>query len=289
MINLVFNNWIGLTILRRLRLFQAVFVMYPADQTFADYFTFRLRQRVIKWRPFIVGMITHPSGKRTLMFAISAHVDGKDSAYEPEDLRNLHRRTERIQGLLGANSTHFAGTLPGRLSALRVRRGDNQGNEQRATVENVLKAIRFVRGTHQLPVVILGSKGYVGRKVDESLRKTGISVTGVEKDGVYYEGERVAESYAPPTDMHLLINITRPEVVNDYIDHMGEKTILLNEVYPAPHRDVVAAMKEKGVKPCHIAGVEARVWPSFPLSYQGAIPCCAALPGEDYDVVVIKL
>ncbi len=290
LVNLLCNNPIGLRLLGRFKLFSAVFVMYPADQTFADCYTFRTRQRFIKWKPFIVGVIIHPSGARSLMFAISAHVDGRDSDYDANDLRDLHARTELVKTLLGATSTHFAGTLPGRLSALKVRRGDSQGVEQRATVENVVQAVEDTQHTRCYPVVILGAKGYVGRKVTEHLsEKKRLKVLAVDTDGVYENGERVSDVYEALSAPHLILNIMRPEAINPYIETMGDMTVVLNEVYPAPHPDVVASMRERGVRVYHIAGVKASVWPPFPSAYQGAVPCCAALPGEKYKVSVIEL
>ncbi|MEN9552163.1 MAG: hypothetical protein RI935_540 [Candidatus Parcubacteria bacterium] len=289
-VNLLFNNQGGLRLLGWLKLFDAVFVMYPADQTFADHYTFKTRQRFIKWKPFIVGMITLPSGARTLMFAISAHVDGRDPDYDANDLRDLHARTESLKGLLRAKSTHFAGTLPGRLSHLRVRRGDCQGIEQKATVKNVVTAVEETRHTRCCPIVILGAKGYVGRKVTECLsEEKRLKVFAVDTDGVYEDGVLVADEYEGRDDPHLILNITRPEAINPYIEKMGKKTVVLNEVYPAPHPDVVASMKERGVTVYHIAGVKASVWPPFPSAYQGAVPCCAALPQENYKVLVIEL
>jgi hypothetical protein len=38
----------------------------------------------------------------------------------------------------------------------------------------------------------------------------------------------------------------------------------------------------------HISGVCAKALPEFPLEYEGAAPCCAALQ-EEYDVKVIEL
>lgn len=290
LINLLFNNSSGLRLLGYFRLFDAVFVMYPADQTFADHYTFKTRQRFIKWKPFIVGMITHPSGARTLMFAISAHVDGRDSDYDANDLRDLHARTESVKSLLRADTTHFAGTLPGRLAALKVRRGSSQGIEQKATVENVVKAVEDTWHITHHPVVILGSKGYVGRNVTEYLcERNRFGVLSVDVDGMYQGGRRISDEYAAPNIPHLILNITRPEAINLYIEKMREGTVVLNEVYPAPHPDVVASMKERGVRVYHIAGVKASVLPTFPLAYQGAVPCCAALPQENYKVLVIEL
>ncbi len=287
LINFIFNNSVGLRLLGRLKIFNAVFVMYPADQEFADYYTFRFRQRFIAWKPFITGVITHRFGVRTLMFAISSHVDGRDSNYDPSDLKGLHTFVESLKGWLRADSTHFAGTLPGRLSALKVRRVNS---EQRATVENVVKAVGVVRHTRPYPVVILGAKGYVGREVTKYLVDgSNLEVLAVDLDGVYQNGCRVSGEYMELEDPHLILNITHPEAINPYIDKMNRRTIVLNEVYPAPGSGVVSSMNNRGVDVYHIAGVKASVWPPFPGSYQGAVPCCAALPGENYEVVVVKL
>ncbi len=286
--NLFFNNRIAFYFARRLRLFDAVFVMYPADYHFADYFTFRARQWLIRWKPFIVGVVNHPSGKRTLMFAISAFVDGKDGASEVVMLRLLHSRAEVIKERLGANSTHFAGTLPRRFTALKIRRGENQKNERRATQINVVNAVTWLRvkisHISENPVVILGSNGYIGKEVVAQLTELGIKVICVDKVGV-------SDSYEKPAMPHIVVNITTPEAINEYVDprHMDGNTVLLNEVYPAPHDDVVKQMRDLEVKVFHIAGVCANAFPSFPSSYQGAIPCCAALYDEDYPIKVVEL
>jgi hypothetical protein len=226
------------------------------------------------------------------MFAVSSFVDEKDRTSNVEKLRILHDRVTRVQKMLGAASTHFAGTLPGRFTALRIRRGENQKNERRATQENVLGAIFSVRQTlshnHENPVIILGSKGFIGKEVVARLQAEGMSVIAIDQDTPYNEeGLR----YKKPNKAHIIVNITAPEAVNEYVDplYMGKGTTLLNEVYPAPHGDVVHQMKELGVTVLHIAGVMADVTPLFPGPYEGALPCCAALPGEEYHVKIVEL
>lgn len=293
-VNLIGGNRVIFSVLKKLNFFDAVFVMYPADQQFADYFTFRLRQRLIKWKPFVTGIIRHPSGKRTLMFAVSSHIDGRDSNYARSDLHEFHTRVDTLRNYLGATTTHFAGTLPGRLTALKIKRGQDAKNEREATTQNVVKAILKVRAEKKHdntnPVVVLGCKGYIGREVTAILDAYGIPVIGVDVGGVYQNGKFVSREYVKPEVPHLLVNITHPEAINGYIDsQMDSTTTVLNEVYPAPHDEVVQAMRDKGVDVYHVAGVKASVLPPFPSSYQGAIPCCAALGSEVYDVVVIQL
>lgn len=295
LVNLFCNNRIAFAVAKKLNIFDAIFVMYPADYQFADYFTFRARQLLITWRPFIVGIVKHPSGKKTLMFAISMFVDSGDAVVKGEVLRLLHSRVSRIKESLGATSTHFAGTLPGRFTTLRVRRGDNQGNEKRVTQETVVKAVMLLREQllhgPQNPVVVLGSNGYIGKEVTAQLSAVGVLVIGVEKEGAYEDGVCHGNAYTAPGVAHILLNITAPEAVNQYVakQKMSSLTTLLNEVYPDPHEEVTREMKNLGARVFHIAGVVAKATPPFPGFYKGAVPCCAALPDEKYSVKIIEL
>lgn len=286
LINPVCNNRLGHFFAKKYAVFDSIFVMYPAGQGFADHFTFRFRQWMIRWRPFAVNVIKHPSGSRMLVVAISSFIDKKEQAPDPEMLRLLHARALLLKNALGAKTLHFAGTLPGRFTTqLRINRGDDQKNERIATQKNVVTAIlrMRVRLGHDAssPVVILGSRGYIGKTVTAQLAALSIIVIGIDKD--------TSSTYQKPDGHHLLVNITEPEAINNYLEHMDEKTALLNEVYPAPHRDVVVQMKERGARVFHIAGVLAETLFSFPYVYQGAIPCCAALPDEEYEVKIIEL
>lgn len=290
LINLFCNNRFAFAIAKKFQLFDAVFVMYPADQEFADYFTFRPRQWSIRWRPFIVGRIKHPNGKRMLVFAISAFIDHKEkeSASEAEKLRLLYKRMEVIKTRLGAVSAHFAGTLPGRFTFLKIDRGEDQKNERKATQENVVRATLELRTLLEhdptCPVVVFGARGYIGKGVVKQLE--GVSpVVGVDKvDGSVL-------GYQKPDGPHIIVDISRPDAINPLVDYsyMDWKTAVLNEVYPAPHGDVVKQMKALGVRVFHVAGVNADVWPAFPKAYQGAVPCCAALHGVQYEVRVVEL
>ncbi len=286
-VNLVCNNRLFFFLAKKRGWFDAVFVMYPADRRFADHFTFRLRQKCIRWKPYIIGMIVHPSGKRTLMFAISAYVDQMDTKEEAENLRTLYERSFGIKESLGAQSLHFAGTLPGRFVFLRINRKNDKYNERSATQINVVKAIESLRqellhGSSN-PVVVLGANGYIGKAVTFSLLEKGVHVIPVDKTAT--------TPYRKPCIPYLLVNITGPEAINEYIDPrlMGEDTVVLNEVYPAPHADIVKDIRSLGASVYHIQGVKSATVPPFPGAYQGAIPCCAALATEEYEVSIAQL
>lgn len=278
-LNVIFFNRVALYVYRRLALVDAVFVMYPATAKYADHFTFRWRQRRIRWSPFLIGYIKHPNKKVSLMFAISAtEVHIHEPSYG-ENVREMYSNVDRVREKVGALTNHFAGTLPSVLNRLRVRRSNN---EQKATVENVVKAVHSIRSHHghvnDTPVVIIGSNGYVGRVVAQLLRQDGIDVLGVD----------LGDSF-PAVTKAVVLNISRPEAINGTLDAFEQGMILLNEVYPPPSSDIVETLKEKKVPTHHIVGVYAESNPPFPGAYHGGAPCCAALPGVDYQVLIKEL
>lgn len=266
--------------------FHGVFLMYPAHQTFADHFVPREEQDRIRWIPHPVGLIAHPNGKRTLMTAISAPIDQEGFVFGKGELNLLQKRIKKVARAVGATSLHFAGTLPGRMAMNRINRGGNQNNEQIATVENVLKAALHMRrelGSPEMPVFILGVNGYIGRELFSQLQKQGVSVSGVDKDGGSLRGEK-------PKTEHLLVNVAKPEALGEYVRAFPyERFHVLNEVYPGPEPEELAYVQRFGHRVFHLAGVVAECWPPFPGEYQGCVPCCAALPGIDYEVVVREL
>lgn len=196
------------------------------------------------------------------------------------DLRRLHQVTKYLADKIGAKSTHFAGIIPG---CLKYRRVSRPNTEQEATSIAVVKAIQSLRAqlshTPDAPIVMLGYKGFVGREVMRRLTQMNLAVSGVEK------GDKLIAPNVP----HLVVNITMPEVINTHIENLNEHSVLLNEVYPAPDREVLEHLHSKSVQVYHLAGVRAETWPTFPGAYHGAVPCCGAIPTEQYEVILKKL
>lgn len=279
-VNALLNNRAAFRIFRMLGLFQAVFVIYPATSQYANYFCFRWRQKAQAWKPWIVGAIRHPSGARTLLFGISSGEDEIKSDANAADLLRLHQATGDIAARVGAISIHFAGIIPGRLKSRRVLR---QNMEQEATSIAVVKAVLKLRArldhAPEAPVVLLGYRGFVGREVMRRLAQMNLAVRGVEK------GDRLVVPSVP----HLVVNITLPEAINNHIENFNEHSVLLNEVYPAPDQETLERLYSKGVQAYHLAGVRAIAWPAFPGAYRGAVPCCGAIPSEEYEVMLRKL
>lgn len=279
-VNVFLNNALAFWVFKRLHLFQAVFVVYPANNQYANYFSFRWRQKINAWKPWIVGVIKHPSGARTLTFAISSSEVDIKSEGKVSNLKILHQETKELAKKLGAKSIHFAGIIPG---CLKYRRVPRPNTEQEATVIAVVKATQSLREqlghTADSPIVLLGYKGFIGREVMRKLTQMNLAVRGVEKN------DQIAIPCAP----HMVINITQPEAINAHVDSFNEYSVLLNEVYPVPCREVLEYLRSKSVQVYHLAGVIAEAWPAFPGAYHGAVPCCGAIPTEHYEVVLKRL
>ncbi len=272
----------GRAFLEKRKIFSAVFVMYPGEQGYADHYFFRFRQENMRFKPRFAGFITHPDGRRTLSLAITANDKMFLSGIHEEVLKQLH---EEVLGLARrickeGGTTHFAGILPGVFARLKVRR-DNV--EQQATAENVVRAITALRkNLHHGPqniVTILGSLGFVGREVVRLLGKNGVTVYGVDKHDFF-----VAHSLN-----HIVVDISTPDAIKKHMKGFTARTVVLNEVYPPPSGKVLEELKEKVVRVYHLAGVNGESFPAFPFGYGNAAPCCAAIPGLPYEIVIERL
>jgi hypothetical protein len=122
------------------------------------------------------------------------------------------------------------------------------------------------------------------RGVVDVLRQESVTVISIDKNG----GDT---TYTMPKSAHLVVNIMTPGAIREYIDEkfIGPSTTVLNEVYPAPHQELVEEMNSLGADVFHIVGVVADAYPSFPKAYRGAVPCCAALTDANYRVGITKL
>ncbi len=190
--------------------------------------------------------------------------------------------------MLGASQKTFAGILPGVLFGKRIIR---QSVEREVTVEAVFKAEQEVReregydGT--IPVIILGGRGFIGRRLVAKLELNGRKVYCVD----IVNDDRCTPSW--PSDLlgsqAILINVTKKAVLREYVSHFWPELVLLNEVYPEPSDEEIGMLSKLGSRAYHVVGVEAKAFPSFPKAYAGAIPCCAARLSHNMRVVVKKL
>ncbi len=293
-VNLLFRHdalfWLVGRLNRRFRAIRAVFVAYPVTQEYADDYAYRWVQRRCRWSPWLAGIYVQ-NGMLGLMTVISSSDDyffhPADPNHNRQRLEALVQRTERIRQLLCAERTSFAGILPGVLQTRGIR---TDGLELEVTAEAVIRAetklraeIGYARST---PLILLGGKGYIGRRLAERLAHRETYVVDI------LPGRRINHETWP---LHLqdknaiLINLTKKAVISDYMRLFWKELVLLNEVYPEPSADEIAFLSDIGVQVYHIVGIKARALPSFPHAYAGGIPCCAAWNTPDMEVLLSRL
>jgi len=268
---------------KRIGLVESVFLVYPATEDYALHYFYPFRIKKHPWKPGPFGFAWQ-NGKLIAMFAIAATNGMYTDPANTANLKLICDRMEELRVLLGARRKTFAGILPGVLYFKRIIR---EAPEADLTAQAVSQAIDRVKAMESLgrdtPVIVLGGKGFIGRRVVKMLN--GAVTSSIDSaDGqtkkdwpVYPEGEKV-----------IVVNITLNNAIKDYIDMIQPGTVVINEVYPEPNHEILAKLLAKGCCCYHVVGVEAKAVPSFPSAYRGAVPCCAAWPAPDMKVCVRK-
>jgi hypothetical protein len=275
---------------RRIRTLRVIFVAYPVTPEYADAYCYRWVQRRCRWSPWLAGLYRQ-NGVVGLMAVISS---SDDDFYHPADpnhnrqhLEALVERAERFRQLLCAEQTSFAGILPGLLQARGIR---VDGPEIEVTVEAVIQAEAKLRAEinypDDTPLILLGGKGFIGRRLAERLAHRETYVVDV------LPGRRINDETWPfhlQRKAAILINVTKKAVISEYMRLFWKELILLNEVYPEPSEEEIAFLSAIGVQVYHIVGVKAWAIPAFPRAYAGGIPCCAAWKAPDMEVLLSRL
>jgi hypothetical protein len=133
-------------------------------------------------------------------------------------------------------------------------------------------------------VVLLGGAGRIGQALKDRLSRDGIATTVLDH-----------ALPGPPATLKssgisaLVVDVSRVGAIDRYIDELPEGTVILNEVFPEPSREVLAEIKNRHFATYHIAGVPANVYPSLPLGYRNALPCCAIHCGEVGDPILERI
>ncbi len=257
---------------------QTVFLMYPEDIRYALAFVYPSRLSRVKWRPFLAGFFRQ-NKRLGLMFAVSATPQDFRDGANLEHMKLMVQRMEDIRKRTGASRKTFAGILPGILFTKRIVR---EAPEAELTVQAVVQAIQQIRTIEQIPdsgpIIVLGGRGFIGRRLVKKLRTMGHHVISLDKNDTW----PVLKNHEPT----LVINVASKNALMDYKDHLKPNMVVINEAYPPPP---VRTVQHFGVTLYHIKGVKAWAVPPFPHAYRGGIPCCAAFFDPQMQVLVDQL
>lgn len=288
LLNILVNHdwlfWLIGAINKRIGLIESVFLVYPATEKYASAYVYKHRLPKIRWKPWPCALLSQ-NRKFGLMFCISATDSQFTDPENVENIRQVAERMERVRQLLGAKRKTFAGILPGVLYYNRII---HEAPEADLTAVVVVQAIESVKVKESLsddtPIIILGGRGFIGRRVVKLLSKDHIfSIDSSNSQSCkdwpnHLRGQRA-----------IVVNITLNNALEDYLDVIWPGTLVINEVYPEPTPEILERLRIKNCDCYHIVGVDGSAFPSFPDAYEGAIPCCAAWPSTHMKVVVRKL
>ncbi len=260
----------------------SVFLVYPATREYALSAAYPRRLAKNRWTPWPTG-IMRQDGKIVLMVAVSATDEDIRAPDSSRDLERLRDAVERLRALVRAERKSFAGVLPG----VMHRRGLLETpSEREVTARVVCQAVEQLAADdsgQRIPVIVLGGGGFIGRRMVEIL----------DENFECYSLDVLDGRDAWPTHLQgrpsLLVNVANRQALNGVEDKLWSGMVVLNEVYPEPSRRLRADLAARGIAVHHVVGVAGSVFPRLPNAYRGAIPCCAAWPSRDAQVVTRSL
>jgi hypothetical protein len=223
------------------------------------------------------------------MFAVAGTEKDFEQPENADRLKKLYARMESIRRTIRAREVRFAGVLPSKFHTHGVTTGES---EVEAAVAALLQAEAIVRSWEQIsestPVIILGANGFVGHRFTSRLVRRNVYPVDIGPLGA-----SVPNRDSWPTQLSgkraLLINVASSETLTLYLDLLWNSLVVLNEVYPAPSRQVLERLSARNCRCYHLAGAVGNAYPDFPWPYAGAVPCCAARITDETPLVVKRL
>ncbi len=287
-LNLFFNHdwvfWLIGLVNKRFGLIESVFLVYPANEEYLTAYSYCYRARWHEWRPGPVGFFWQ-NGKLGVKFAISANNGQFSDSANKEKLRGVVDRMEKIRKLFCAKRKTFAGILPGILFLRRMVRETPEADVTVKVVKQVIEKVKSLEGlSDNTPIIVLGGRGFIGRRVVASLPKDIVysvdisSGTGRNDWPICLQGKPA-----------LLVDISLNSALYRYVPLLWPELVIVNEVYPEPSPNLVQRLKSIGCHCYHIVGVNGGALPSFPHGYQGGIPCCAAWQSEKMEALFKRI
>ena len=262
------------------RWIKSVFLSYPANEIYAKEYAYKFRMG--RWSIRLTGFLKQ-NGKIILMFTVFVSESELLEKNNKEKIKEIARRMEKIRQLVHADEKTFAGILPGILSKRKIT---DKSPEADLTALIVVEAVKLVKKKNgvgkEIPIVVLGGRGFIGKMVVDKLKS-------VQKSDIYAVDIAGRNKWPKREIRKIIINVARHNTIGFYLDALREGDIIINEAYPAPSSEIISAIKSFNCDCFHIVGVEATAFPRFTQAYQGGIPCCAAWNSDEKKVIIKKL
>jgi hypothetical protein len=287
LINLLFNHSIVYKAVgffnKYLHFVESIFLLYPANKNYEDYFVYSWYAKTMKWNARLVGIIIQEK-KIVLIYGISALERDFVQRENINKLQLITTKMEAIRALLKAKQKTFAGILPGVLVARNLIK---DSPEKEITVNAIIKALEVIKEKEKIEasikIIVLGGNGFIGSHLIKRLDNA-ISFDIKNTDGSF---DSLVEKYRG--NKLILINVSMSNVLKNYINKLWSNVIILNEVYPAPDKNELEMIKTIGITCYHLVGVKGKAYPRFPYDYNGGIPCCASFWSEQNEIVLKRL
>ena len=227
---------------RRTGFIESVFLMYPATDKYARAIAYPSRIQKQKWSPGPAGLMVL-NGRVGIIFGVTAHVEHfRDEAHH-ESLVELANRMEQLRVLVGARQKTFAGVLPGVLASHGILTDPPEGD---ITANVVAQAVYDLRNKamSEAPVIVLGGRGFVGRRL----------VALLSPDMQVHTVDVIDEEDSWPGHLDgqpvLLVNVANRRALGQHLHRLWAGMVVLNEVYPEPDPDTLATLSARGI-PVH--------------------------------------
>lgn len=255
---------------KKLKLISSVFLCYAGSPKYAEYYAFKSTYGWLKWRPTPIGILKQ-GNKWGIVFGTPMTEKDFTSRANQKRFTSIMNRLEKISAWVGAEKISLAGVLPSYLQ--------KQGKEIQGC-DNTMPAMAVVESYLALsdkdfngappPVILLGGNGDLGQEIQKILEVKGVAYWVVDPNGGSTKLPEMLRSKAV-----ILIDVSRRNVLQTYVDDMWSDITILNETFPEPSKKLVSNLKSKGIRMYHLSGVEGNIFPSLPYGYENSVPCCA--------------
>ena len=204
---------------------KSVFLSYPANEMYAKEYAYKFRMG--RWGIRLTGLLKQ-NGKIILMFTVFVSESDLLEKKNKKRLEEIVRHIEKIRQLVHADNKAFAGILPG---LLLKRKMIDKSPEADLTALIVVEAVKLVKKRigvdEEIPIVVLGGRGFIGKAVVDKLKS-------VQKSDIYVVDIAGHNKWPKREIRKIIINVARHNTIGFYLNVLREEDIIINEAYPRP-------------------------------------------------------